>query len=370
MKKKTITRVLLAAVLAGTLAACGGQSTQNAETGGTQDGASAESTAASEGSAAAKAADYADVDDSTGFAIRQWIGSFADCAGSENSGIAPWYRMIDAEKGVRICVIEAIVEDYPEGFDPNSITSYEELQQYRSSYWFPDVIFALDQSMTEEELRKILDLYAENTDYTLTQFTTESGQIMYQAEALSSESPETISKYASEETKALLEAMKADWENQRLQLDYVEYQAASGISFRTVDYDGNTVDSSVFQNAKVTMVNIWATTCSFCIEEMPDLQELNDEMEDLQILTLLTDVRSLDDKDGVEEAHDIMSAQNVTLPVLLDTDELDECFPVIGTPTSFLVDQNGNILGRPKVGKASKESYAQWVQDALDQMEE
>ena len=209
----------------------------------------------------------------------------------------------------------------------------------------------------------------ENADYTLTQFTTESGRVMYQVDHAPTESTEVISEYASEETKALLESMKADWEKQRLQIDYVEYQAASGISFQTVDYDGNTVDSSVFKDAKITMVNIWATTCSFCIEEMPDLQELNDEMEDLQILTLLTDVRSLDDEDGVEEAHDIMSAQKVTLPVLLDTDELDECFPAVGTPTSYLLDQDGNILGRPKVGMASKENYAKWVQDALDQME-
>ena len=361
MKRKTVMSVLLAALLAGTLAACGSKSTQ--------DDASAESTSASETSTSADTADYVDIDDSTGLAIRQWVGSFADCASSENSGIAPWDSMLDAEKGVRSCEIEAIVEDFPEGFDETSITSYEELQQYRSEYWFPEVIFVLDQNLTEEELREILDPYVENADYTLTQFTTESGRVMYQVDHAPTESTEVISEYASEETKALLESMKADWEKQRLQIDYVEYQAASGISFQTVDYDGNTVDSSVFKDAKITMVNIWATTCSFCIEEMPDLQELNDEMEDLQILTLLTDVRSLDDEDGVEEAHDIMSAQKVTLPVLLDTDELDECFPAVGTPTSYLLDQDGNILGRPKVGMASKENYAKWVQDALDQME-
>ena len=364
MKKKMVTSVLLAAVLAGTLAACGSQDTKNAETGSAQGGA------ASEGSTSADTADYVEIDNSTGLAMRQWVGSFADCASSENSGVVPWFNMVDAEKGVRVCTVEAIAEDYPEGVDADSITSYEELQRYRSICWFPDVIFALDQSMTEKEIREAYDSYVENTDYTLTQFTTESGLVMYQVNASSGEFEETASEYESEETKALLESMKTDWEKQRLQLDYVEYQAASGISFKTVDYDGNTVDASIFRNAKVTMVNIWATTCSYCIQEMPDLQELNDEMEDLQILTLLTDVRSLDDEDGVEEAHDIMSAQKVTLPVLLDTDELDECFPVVGTPTSYLLDQDGNILGRPKTGMDSKDNYAKWVQDALDQMEE
>lgn len=91
MKRKTVMSVLLVALLAGTLAACGSKSTQG--------DASAESTSASETSA--DAADYVDIDDSTGLAVRQWVGSFADCASSENSGIAPWYSMLDAEKGVR-----------------------------------------------------------------------------------------------------------------------------------------------------------------------------------------------------------------------------------------------------------------------------
>ncbi len=359
MKSKRVMEMLMAALLAGSLVACAGQS---GGSGSTQAGASTSGEAAT-----ADTTEYVEVDDGTGLAMRKWIGSFAECAGSENSGVVPWFNMLDAEKGVRVCEVEAIVEDFPEGFDQSSITSYEELDRYRSHYQFPTILFALDQDMTEDALREVIDQYDMATaDYTLTQFTTESGRIMYQMDVSSGESPETSSEYESEETKALLKAMQGDWEEQRKQLDYVEYQASTGISFQTVDYDGNTVDSSVFKNAKLTMVNIWATTCSFCIEEMPDLQELNDEMEDVQVITLLTDVRSLDDEDGVEEAHDIMAAQGVTLPVLLDTDELDEIFPVVGTPTSYLVDQDGNVLGRPKVGMASKEQYVKWIQNAQD----
>ncbi len=364
MKRKKVMSLLLAAVLTGSLAACGSQSAQNA-------GGSAQTdAAASENTASADAADYVETDDATGLAVRKWVGSFAECAESEDSGVIPWCAMLDDQKGISICTVEAFVGDYPEGFDQSAVTSYEELDKYRSHYQFPTIVFAQDQNITEEELREVLDNYAEDTGYTLTPFTTESGLTMYQADGSSAEGRETLSDNISDETKALLEAMKGDWEQQREQLDYVEYSSSSGISFKTVDYDGNTVDSSVFKDAKLTMVNIWATTCSFCIEEMPDLQELNDELEDVQILTLLTDVRDIDDEDGVEEAHDIMAGQNVTLPVLLDTDELDDCFPAIGTPTSYLVDQNGNILGRPKVGMDSKDGYAKWIQEALDQLGE
>ncbi len=359
--KKRSAGILLAALLAGSLAACGSQSTQNTDTGSAAEG---------ESTASGDTTDYAEISDATGLAVRKWIGSFAECAKNEDCGVIPHFTMLDAEKGIRMCEVEVVVGDFPEGFDKYAVDSYDELDQYRTHYVFPGILFSVNQDMTEEELRGAVEQYATVTDYTLTAFTTESGLTMYQADTASTDLNETASEYESEETKALLEKLKGDWEEQRKQLDYVEYQSSSGISFKTVDYDGNAVDSSVFKNAKLTMVNIWATTCSFCIEEMPDLQALNDEMEDVQIITLLTDVRDINDEEGVEEAHDLMSAQGVTLPVLLDTDELDGYFPAVGTPTSYLVDQNGNILGRPKVGMASKEVYAKWIQEALDQMEE
>ena len=175
-----------------------------------------------------------------------------------------------------------------------------------------------------------------------------------------------VAEHASAETKTIMAALQGEWEQQRTQLDYTEYESTTGVTFQTVDYDGNTVDESVFGNAELTMVNVWGLTCSYCIAEMPQLQELNDELENVQIITLLNDVRDLQDEDAVEEAHDIMETQGVTLPVLLGTDELDQIFKVTGTPTSYLVDRNGTIVCRPKVGADTKENYAKWIQEALE----
>ena len=38
--------------------------------------------------------------------------------------------------------------------------------------------------------------------------------------------------------------------------------------------NGSTYDNSMFSKAKVTMVNVWATTCGPCIQEMPHIQQL------------------------------------------------------------------------------------------------
>ena len=39
--------------------------------------------------------------------------------------------------------------------------------------------------------------------------------------------------------------------------------------FEVTDLDGKKVDKSIFQEADVTMVNVWATFCNPCLEEMP-----------------------------------------------------------------------------------------------------
>ena len=43
-------------------------------------------------------------------------------------------------------------------------------------------------------------------------------------------------------------------------------------SFQTVDLAGNEVTQDIFKEYDVTMVNIWATWCKYCIEEMRALE--------------------------------------------------------------------------------------------------
>ena len=65
--------------------------------------------------------------------------------------------------------------------------------------------------------------------------------------------------------------------------------------FETVTLTGEPVTQEIFGEAKLTMVNIWATYCGPCIQEMPELAELAREYEDrgVQIVGLLSDVMAL-----------------------------------------------------------------------------
>lgn len=49
--------------------------------------------------------------------------------------------------------------------------------------------------------------------------------------------------------------------------------------FTTTDLEGNSIDQTIFADYPLTMVNVWATFCTPCLNEMPDLGELAAEYE-------------------------------------------------------------------------------------------
>lgn len=51
-------------------------------------------------------------------------------------------------------------------------------------------------------------------------------------------------------------------------------------SFTAEDFDGNTVDESLFNGYKVTMIYVWGSFCHFCLEELPVISQLNAENGD------------------------------------------------------------------------------------------
>jgi len=75
-------------------------------------------------------------------------------------------------------------------------------------------------------------------------------------------------------------------------------------AFTATDLQGNGVDQTVLQGCRLTMVNVWATYCSPCISEMPDLADLAAKYADLgvQIIGLVSDAQNADGSVRVPEA--------------------------------------------------------------------
>ena len=129
-------------------------------------------------------------------------------------------------------------------------------------------------------------------------------------------------------------------------------EAGTGVSFKTTDINGNPVDTAeLFASHKVTMVNLWETTCGFCIGELPDLVKMNKDFEakGAQIVGIVYDA---DEDDLILEAKDIVEDLGVDYVTLLPTDEIKALFNVQSFPTTYFVNQNGEILGEPIFGAA------------------
>lgn len=142
--------------------------------------------------------------------------------------------------------------------------------------------------------------------------------------------------------------------------------------FTAYDLDGNEIDSSVFTGHDVTMINVWATYCGPCLNEMPELGELAKEYADsgLQIIGIVVDAadgngnaydgaidyaKSLVENTGANYLH-ILPSQTLTAKFLKD---------VYAVPTTVFVDENGVQLGEEYVGSKDKAGWKGVIDDML-----
>ena len=135
--------------------------------------------------------------------------------------------------------------------------------------------------------------------------------------------------------------------------------------FETTDLDGKAVSSAdLFAGHKVTMINIWATWCDPCKNELPELEEFAKELagKDCQIIGICEDT-SYDDT-AAAEAKEILAKAGVTYTNIKATDEMLEMMTCLAMPTSYFVDSEGHVLTMPVRG-ADFEKYRERIEEAL-----
>lgn len=138
------------------------------------------------------------------------------------------------------------------------------------------------------------------------------------------------------------------------------------LTFTAKDLDGNEVDQSVFANAKLTMMNIWATFCGPCINEMPELGELAAEGgTDYQIIGVCADLNGTEDM--LEDAKEIVSQTKANYLHLQPSEDL---YPVLtassSVPVTFFFDNQGKLVGKGILGAQDKDTWSQVISEHLE----
>ena len=113
---------------------------------------------------------------------------------------------------------------------------------------------------------------------------------------------------------------------------------APGFSFPGLD--GKMVSLSDYRG-KIVFVNIWATWCRPCVEEMPSMEKLYKKMsgEKFEILAVSIDAT------GKKDVAHFMEKLKLTFLALLDPkSSIRSLYLTTGIPESFIINQNGIIV--------------------------
>ena len=140
------------------------------------------------------------------------------------------------------------------------------------------------------------------------------------------------------------------------------------ISFETTDLDGNVVKSEdLFKGHRLTMVNVWGTFCGPCIYEMPELEKLNYRLrqKDCAIVGIVCDVESPEDSETIGAAKSLIDEIGVKYTNLIPWEDSFDLFPAEYVPTSYFVDEKGQIVGEAAVGARSADNYEELIDELL-----
>ena len=143
-------------------------------------------------------------------------------------------------------------------------------------------------------------------------------------------------------------------------------------TFETTDIDGNTYTEKVFSDYDLTLVNAFTTWCSPCVNEMPELEKLYQEMKDqgVGVVGMVLDSVSKDgtpDDSIVQKAQLLKEKTGVTYPLLIpDKGFLNGRISGLQSfPESFFVDKDGNIVSDPIMGSNTFDGWKEAVEKQL-----
>ena len=124
----------------------------------------------------------------------------------------------------------------------------------------------------------------------------------------------------------------ADISSATLELGDVMYD------FTVMKPDGTEIKlSEVLKTKKLVVLNFWYTTCSWCLEEFPLMQELyKDYSDDIEIIAL----NPMEDNNAVDT---FQKQYGYTFPMAACPASWANTFSVQGYPTSIFIDQYGVI---------------------------
>lgn len=156
-----------------------------------------------------------------------------------------------------------------------------------------------------------------------------------------------------------------------------EFSGTSVGEFATQDVNGTSYTQDIFKDYDLTLVNIFTTWCSPCVAEMPELEDLYQQMKDkgVGVVGVVLDVlneKGEASKEDLERAQLLVEKTGVTYPILLPdaTYFNGRLTGIQAFPETFFVDEEGNIVGETYSGSGDLEYWLSVVEKELANVKE
>ncbi len=98
---------------------------------------------------------------------------------------------------------------------------------------------------------------------------------------------------------------------------------------------------------KITFLNFWATTCPFCVDEMPDLEEFyKAHLDEDDVALLGVNMTKTWEKKPKDALVEWLDNEGLTFPVVFDVDGVQAVeWSARSLPMTFVIDEEGTSLG-------------------------
>lgn len=154
-------------------------------------------------------------------------------------------------------------------------------------------------------------------------------------------------------------------------------QAAESLgSFSMEDIEGETYTQEMFADYDLTMINVFATWCTPCINEIPDLEQLRNDMagQGVNVVGIVLDAVDYSgetDETAVETAKILAEQTGAAYPFLIPDQSLlnGRLAGIAAVPETFFADKEGNLIGETYTGSRSLEEWKSVVEETLKEVE-
>lgn len=143
------------------------------------------------------------------------------------------------------------------------------------------------------------------------------------------------------------------------------------IQIDTLSLDGEKVTTADFEGNTLTVLNVWATWCSPCVKELPELQKISEAYADkgVQIVGVLDPTGEPGDDDVLGTAKTLLADAGAIYTVILPDETIIDTFlrNMQYFPTTFFIDSDGNVVDTI-VGSNSYDDWSKHIDKALEKL--